>query len=174
MSTINAARVAQFEKVSFEQFKQDMLVQSGDLTEDDIRAIYDQIELPSRATSGSAGYDFFTPIWFELYPGESITIPTGIRCRMTDGWALKIYPKSGLGTKNFLRIANTIPIVDADYYYSDNEGHIFLKLRNESNETRLTVDRGKGVAQGIFEPFGITLDDQADGVRNGGFGSTGA
>ena len=64
-------------------------------------------------------------------------------------------------------------IIDSDYYFSDNEGHIFIKLTNDSNEGKtLQVAKGNGFAQGIFMPFGITEDDEVTEVRNGGFGST--
>ena len=65
-------------------------------------------------------------------------------------------------------------IIDSDYYNSDNEGHIFAKITNDSNEGKtLELKAGEGFMQGIFLEYGITQDDEADGVRNGGFGSTG-
>ena len=86
---------------------------------------------------------------------------------------LKIYPRSGLGFKNRLQLDNTVGIVDSDYYHSDNEGHIFIKITNDSKEGKaLTVEAGTGFAQGIFVEYGITTDDDAEGIRNGGFGST--
>ena len=68
---------------------------------------------------------------------------------------------------------NTVGIIDSDYFYSDNEGHIFVKLTNDSNEGKtLTVEQGTGIVQGIFLEYGVTVDDGAEGIRNGGFGST--
>lgn len=166
-------KVGKFEKVSFETFKQAIRAQSDAITEDGILDIYNTIKLPNRATTGSAGYDFYSPIWCELNPGEAITFPTGIRCLIDDGWFLGVFPRSGLGFKYFCRLANTTGIIDADYSLSDNEGHIMMKLRNESDDKVLTINRGDAIAQGIFLPFGITIDDQATGKRNGGFGSTG-
>ncbi len=129
--------------------------------------------LPTRATAGSAGYDFCLPCSLRLAPGETAKIPTGIRCRMAEGWVLQLYPRSGLGFKFRLQLNNTVGIIDSDYYHSDNEGHIFIKLTNDSNEGKvLELAAGSGFAQGLFVPFGITEDDAADGVRNGGFGST--
>jgi len=166
-------RIASFEKVSFEQFSEGVLGDIPGLTQDDAKKMYDEIKLPKRATTGSAGYDFFAPFSFTLKPGETIKIPTGIRAKMEIDWVLKLYPRSGLGFKYRLQLNNTVGIIDSDYYYSDNEGHIFAKITNDSNEGKeLTVAAGTGFMQGIFLQYGITLDDDADGVRNGGFGST--
>ena len=93
---------------------------------------------------------------------------------MEEGWVLMIYPRSGLGFKYRLQLNNTVGVIDSDYYNSDNEGHIFIKITNDSNEGKvLNVNEGDGFAQGIFMPFGITEDDECEAVRNGGFGSTG-
>lgn len=162
-------RIAKFEKVSKEQFAKDWLDSFG--VEENI---YDKIKLPKRATSGSAGYDFFSTLDIELKPGETIKIPTGIRAKIDDGWVLKIYPRSGLGFKYRLQLNNTVGIIDSDYYNSDNEGHIFIKVTNDSNEGKvLTLEQGNGFAQGIFLEYGITYDDDVSDIRNGGFGSTG-
>lgn len=164
-------RIAQFEKVSFEQFKKDFENLYGNAF--DTKIIYDKIKLPKRATSGSAGHDFFTPIDIYLSPQKTINIPTGIRVKMDDGWVLKCYPRSGLGFKCRLQLNNTVGIIDSDYYYSDNEGHIFAKITNDSNEDKVVaVKTGEGFMQGVFVQYGITVDDNADGIRNGGFGST--
>lgn len=161
-------RIAQFEKVSKEQF-----VSSWEDETLDAESIYNELNLPKRATKGSAGYDFYSPMDFFLNPEESIKIPTGIRARIDDGWVLKIYPRSGLGFKYRVQLNNTVGIIDSDYYNSDNEGHIFIKITNDSNEGKtLFVKRGEAFAQGIFVEYGITVDDDADAIRNGGFGST--
>ena len=166
-------KIAKFEKVSFEQFKKDWQGEHPQDTEEVIREIYDGIRLPKRATAGSAGYDFFAPAAFTLKPGEMTKILTGIRARIDDGWVLKLYPRSGLGFKYRLQLNNTVGIIDSDYFYSDNEGHMFIKITNDSNEDKtLELPKGAGVVQGIFLPFGITLDDASSGQRNGGFGST--
>ena len=165
-------RIARFEKVSYEQFaiacKDDLGV-----SDDEIRKIYEDIRLPKRATAGSAGYDFSTPVDIHLMPGETVKIPTGIRAKMDKDWVLMIFPRSGLGFKFRLQLNNTVGVIDSDYYDSDNEGHIFIKITNDSNEGR-TVDvaAGGGFAQGIFMPYGITEDDDVTDGRNGGFGST--
>lgn len=164
-------KVAQFEKVSFEQFKKDWLAEFPAIC--DIEALYESIKLPRRATIGSAGYDFFVPEAFTLSPGSTIKIPTGIRVRIDEGWVLKIYPRSGLGFKFRLQLNNTVGIIDSDYYNSSNEGHIMIRITNDSNEEKtLELRKGDGFCQGIFVEYGITYDDDADGTRDGGFGST--
>lgn len=166
-------RVAQFMKVSFENFKAAVKDDFPQYSEDEILSMYDALKLPKRATKGSAGYDFCAPFGFKLEPNQTIKIPTGIRCRMDEDWVLKIYPRSGLGFKFRLQMNNTVGIIDSDYFNSDNEGHIFIKMTNCSNEGKtVEVTAGTGFAQGIFLEYGITVDDDADGVRNGGFGST--
>lgn len=166
-------RIAQFFKVSPENFMNAMREDFPQYTEEDIRDMYESLNLPRRATKGSAGYDFYAPFAFSLPPGATIKIPTGIRVKMEESWVLKLYPRSGLGFKYRLQLNNTVGVIDSDYFHSDNEGHIFMKLTNDSNEGK-TVDvaAGMGFAQGIFLEYGITVDDDADGVRNGGFGST--
>lgn len=166
-------KIAQFFKVSEGNFLEAMKEEFPQYTEADIRDMYDSLQLPARATRGSAGYDFFAPFSFSLPPAATIKIPTGIRVRMEEDWVLKIYPRSGLGFKYRLQMNNTVGIIDSDYYYSDNEGHIFIKMTNDSNESKtVEVAQGTGFAQGIFLEYGITVDDAAEGVRNGGFGST--
>ena len=143
-------RIAQFYKVSFDQFKESW-----------------EDTFPETSSEEAS------PIDFELKPGETLKIPTGIRASMEEGWVLCIFPRSGLGFKYRLQMNNTVGIIDSDYYFSDNEGHIFVKLTNDTNENRtVTVKQGNGIVQGIFLPFGITRDDEEEGVRNGGFGST--
>lgn len=167
-------RIAQFEKVGMKQFITDWIDTFGNRPDYIITEIYNDIKLPKRATKGSAGYDFYTPISFTISPGETIKIPTGIRVRIDEDWVLKLYPRSGLGFKYRLQMNNTVGIIDSDYYYSDNEGHIFIKMTNDTNECRtVEVGQGTGFAQGIFLEYGITVDDHAEGVRNGGLGSTG-
>lgn len=166
-------RIAKFEKVSFEQFSQGWRDTFGETGEKELRGIYEAVRLPKRATSGSAGYDFFTPLDITLAPGESVKIPTGIRVRMEPEWVLKLYPRSGLGFKYRLQLNNTVGIIDSDYYDSDNEGHIFAKLTNDTKEGKtVTLRCGEGFMQGIFLEYGITEDDEAVEKRNGGFGST--
>ncbi|MDO5417398.1 MAG: deoxyuridine 5'-triphosphate nucleotidohydrolase [Lachnospiraceae bacterium] len=167
-------RIAKFHKVSEEQFINDWRDSFGEEIEtEEIHKIYESIKLPRRATAGSAGYDFFLTLPVKLEPGQAVKVPTGIRAEMCDEWVLQIYPRSGLGFKYRLQMNNTVGIIDSDYFYSDNEGHIFIKMLNDGREGK-TVELAAGCAfaQGIFMEYGITEDDDVTDSRNGGFGST--
>lgn len=166
-------KIAQFYKVSPKAFADAMKEEFPCYPEEAVKKMYETLSLPRRATVGSAGYDFFAPFSFSLAPGNTIKIPTGIRVRIDEGWVLQLFPRSSLGFRYRLQMNNTVGIIDSDYFYSDNEGHIFVKLTNDSNEGR-TVEaaQGTGFVQGIFMEYGITVDDSADGIRNGGLGST--
>lgn len=153
-------RIARFEKVSEKEYAKSAPAE-----------IYDKIVLPRRATSGSAGYDFFAPEAFTLKAGETIKIPTGIRVKIEEGWVLSIYPRSSLGFKYRLTLNNTVGIIDSDYYFAENEGHIFIKMTNCGNKP-LAVEAGKAFAQGVFTEYGITYDDDCSCSRTGGLGST--
>ena len=164
-------KVAKFEKVSFDQFKIDCIDKLGNVQ--DINGVYNDILFPKRATVGSAGYDFFAPVDITLAPNETITVPTGIRAKINEGYVLLIFPRSGLGFKYRLQLDNTIGVIDADYYGAKNEGHIMIKITNDTKENRtLTIPKGTGFAQGIFMSFGITIDDNTSNIREGGMGST--
>ena len=85
-----------------------------------------------------------------------------------------VLPKSGLGIRYRFQLDNTCGVIDSDYYYADNEGHIIISMTNDSKTDKiLEVVQGKAFAQAIFISYGITEDDEAEGVRKGGFGSTG-
>ena len=162
-------KIAQFQKVSFKQFKSSF----EDYSEEELLKMYESLPLPKRATMGSAGYDFYAPFDIVLKPGETIKVPTGIRAKMDVDWVLKLYPRSGLGFKYRLQLNNTVGIIDSDYYNSSNEGHIFAKITNDSNEGKtVEIKAHTGFMQGIFIEYGITIDDDASGIRDGGFGST--
>lgn len=167
-------RIAKFHKVSWEQFFEGWKdTFPNQYSEEEIVSIYNEVKLPKRATSGSAGYDFYAPETFTLNPGETVKIPTGIRVQMEENWVLKCYPRSGLGFKYRLQLNNTVGIIDSDYYYSDNEGHIFAKITNDTNENKtVEIQKGTGFMQGIFVEYGITIDDDVTETRNGGLGST--
>ena len=171
-------KMAKFDKVSFEQFWSDYIDIFGEFSTElhkleSIKDIYNRIELPTRATKGSAGYDFKSPMDIELKPEDTIKIPTGIRCEINDGWVLKLYPRSSLGFKYRLQLDNTVGIIDSDYYNSNNEGHIMVKITNDSREGEIVkITKEQGFVQGIFVPYGIAIDDKVNTQRNGGFGST--
>lgn len=163
-------RIAKFEKVSLKQYEKDYFDTFN--KNDKIEEIYNIISLPSRATRGSAGYDFKSPITFTLKPQETIKIPTGIRVKIDESWVLNIFPRSSLGFKYRLQLDNTVGIIDSDYYNSSNEGHILIKMTNNSLNKEVTVKANEGFAQGIFLEYGITEDDDCSILRDGGFGST--
>lgn len=168
-------RIAKFSKVEFNDFLEAYAkYNSGEVDKDYVREIYDDIRLPQRATAGSAGYDFYAPYDLYFENNYSVLVPTGIRVEIDDGWVLNCYPRSGLGFKYKLRLNNTVGIIDSDYYYSDNGGHIFAKMEMTvpTNYTFLTIRKGKAFMQGVFTPYGITYDDNVTTSRNGGFGST--
>ena len=166
-------KIATFEKVSFRQFLKDWQNDFPQTTEKECQQIYNEISLPCRATKGSAGYDFFAPVSFTLAPQQTLKMPTGIRVKIEEGWVLKCYPRSSLGFNYRLQLNNTVGIIDSDYYFSDNEGHIFAKITNDSNEDKtLSIVKQMGFMQGIFVEYGITIDDVVETVRNGGLGST--
>ena len=172
-------RVAKFEKVSYKQFEKDYLDTFGLAGDDtskrlrqEIESMYYGLELPTRATKFSAGFDIRTPFSFTLKPGEVIKIPTGIKCHMNTDYVLMIYPRSGLGFKYQCNLVNGTGIIDCDFINSDNEGHIFIKLVNRGDK-EFSVTSNAAIAQGIFLEYGITEDDHVEATRNGGFGSTG-
>ena len=152
--------LAKFEKVTFATF-----------SANGTRETYDMIKLPKRATAKSAGYDFYAPTALTIAPGETVTVATGVRALMPDSWCLMIFPRSGLGFKYKLRLNNTVGIIDADYSDSDNEGHIFIRMTNESDKL-LEIPQGSAFAQGIFVQYLLTEDDNTVETRNGGMGST--
>ncbi len=172
--------VGKFEKVSYRQFLLDaaecMGCNPAYFDSPAMREIYENIKLPVRATTGSAGYDFFNPMVFELVPGATVKIPTGIRVKIEDGWWLSCMPRSSLGFKYRLQLDNTIGVIDGDYYNSANEGHIMASLTyNKTGDDckPYVCNAGDRFMQGIFIPYGITVDDATTQLRNGGLGSTG-
>jgi dUTP pyrophosphatase len=158
-----------FEKVSKEQWEKDGL---------DVH-MYDIHTLPIRSTAKSAGYDFFLTVDIDLAPGEDIKFPTGIRAIMGDDEVLNIYTRSGYGFKNYLRLSNQTGIVDSDYKNAKNEGHIWIKIRNESDKhfhlDAFNEDGSQNkIVQGIFQKYLLVDGDGFDGnQRLGGIGSTG-
>ena len=167
------ARVGHFEKVSYAQFEKDWMKQFPDDPAEKIRGIYDGIKLPRRATSASAGYDFYLPVPVRVAAGETMLIPTGIRVSIDPAWVLCCFPRSGLGFKFRMQLDNTVGVIDADYYGSDNEGHIHTKFTCDARQDKVIVlEAGDAFMQAIFLPYGLTDDDDVTDVRNGGFGST--
>ena len=167
-----------FEKVSFEQFKTDILKFYPGLTDEYLIYSYDNLKLPKRSTKGSAGYDFFMPFGMKVPKGVGVeeidytTIPTGIRwVTDRDDVVLVMAPRSGLGFKNGFYLSNTLGIIDASYAGSSNEGHIMIKCSTRLNEAIL--EEGKAFVQGIILPYiTVTDEEEVTAVRDGGFGST--
>lgn len=166
--------IAEFHKVSFKQFLEDSKKTgfiNDETSPENVQLIWEKIKLPARATGGSAGYDFFLPYPFSLNVGTTVMIPTGIRVDMQPGWFLMLSPRSGLGFKHGMHFMNIPPIIDSDYFYADNEGHIMAKIAVANN---MCLQEGSRFMQGLFIPHGITKSDSTLGIdRSGGFGSTG-
>lgn len=157
--------IMKFEKISYTQYKKDNL---------DINIGYEQIKLPKRATKGSAGYDIFSVKDFELRPRQTILLPTGIKAQLNFDKYLLIVPRSGQGFKFKVQLYNTCGIIDSDYYNNEkNEGHIWVKLYNDSPEgNTLVIKQGDAICQGIISHYFLVDDDNAERERDGGFGST--
>ena len=101
-----------------------------------------------------------------------MTIPTGIRCEMKPGWVLMVFPRSGLGFKHQVRLANTVGVIDSDYFHAANEGHIMVRIVNGGDHA-LSIAKGERFCQGVFLPHGLAEEDEVLADRKGGFGSTG-
>lgn len=165
-------KVAKFEKVSYEQFRNDMVDTFDDFySEDEIKEIYDSIELPVRATKYSAGHDIKIPFKKSVQAGCVLKIPTGIRCKMREDNVMFIFPRSSLGIKKGMVITNTVPVIDADYYNAKNEGHIFICIKNNGGEL-LVLNQNDAITQAVFVPFGVADDGEITTERTGGIGST--
>ncbi len=157
--------IARFTRISGEQYLRD----TGDGRK---YMPLDRIPLPKRATRGSAGYDFVSPVETVIPAGGKAVIPTGIRCEMEEGWVLMLFPRSGLGFRHQVRLSNTVGIIDSDYAFAENEGHIQVSLRNPT-EQDLVIRMGERFCQGIFLAFGLAEEEDAFTERRGGMGSTG-
>ena len=141
-----------FEKISFEQFKKDIL---------DDRELYDEMRLPMRATAGAAAYDLPLLQDVELAPGEIKKIPTGLKAKYPKNVALLLLVRSRMGFKYNVRMCNQIGLIDADYYNNPgNEGHMWIRVQNEGTET-VVVKRGDAIAQAMFINYLTTTDDIA-------------
>ena len=165
-----------FEKISERQFFTDFAeyLENECFDTKDSLAVYHSLKLPKRATTGSAGYDIYAPYNITIPPKQTVKIPTGIRVHLDDDKFLAIYPRSGLGFKYKMQLWNTIPVIDADYSGSDNEGHIWCKFFNDSPDNKtIIIKQGDAMCQGIIQQFFTTSDDETDDKRNGGLGSTG-
>lgn len=161
-----------FDKVSKEQFESALQFKAP---QEVLDSMYESITLPRASTSRAAGADFYIPYGVSLEPGEAMMVATGVRWITDEGdgnQVLLILPRSGLSIKHAIHLANTVAVIDADYYESDNEGHILLKLVNDSDHT-VVIDAGDRFMQGIITNFYMALNAVSHDKRDGGFGSTG-
>ena len=140
---------------------------------------YPNAILPERATKGSAGYDFFAAADIDIPAHNIVLVPTGVKCWLDEGYALFLMVRSSMPRKMGLMLANAPGLVDADYahegpgtapLYTD-EGHILFQLWNYTDND-VIIHVGDRIGQGVIERYYLTDDDVAEGVRNGGFGST--
>ena len=169
------AIVGKFHKVSLEQFTKDFQ-ENSTKTDKEVESLYENVlTIPVRSSIDSAGHDFVITKDIYLAPGESVKIHTGIRAEITRGWVLLVMPRSGLGTRYRVQLNNTIGVIDGDYFYTDNEGHIIVTITNDSKKAGniLALHAGDRFLQGLFVPYGITEDDVPLGKRTGGHGSSG-
>ena len=134
------------------------------------------INLPKRSTKYAAGYDVEAAedtVIPAFKPGVKPTlVPTGIKAYMQDDEMLCLYNRSSNPKKKGLVLANSVGIVDKDYYgNSDNDGHIMYAFWNFKDEA-IKVEKGERIGQAIFQKYLVADNDVAGGERTGGFGST--
>ncbi len=131
------------------------------------------ITIPERKTSQSAGYDIEAAETVTLEPGMVKLVATGIKAFMNYDEYLALHVRSSLGIKKHLMLANSTGIIDSDYYNNDdNEGHIMIGLFNFGQDS-VTIEKGQRIAQGIFAKYLKATEVDAQGLREGGIGSTG-
>ena len=163
-------KIAKFQKVSFQQFRDDWI----DIFEGSSTALihtYANVTLPERKTKFSAGHDISIPFDVTVLPGQTLKIPTGIRCKMNRNYVMLIFPRSSLGIKKNMILTNTVPVIDSDYYHAENEGHIFICIKNNGSES-LVLKAGDDIVQAVFVPYGIADSKRVSKKRTGGIGST--
>lgn len=129
--------------------------------------------LPKRETAHAAGYDLKVAETTKIEPGEIVLVPTGVKAYMQPGEVLYLYDRSSNPRKKGLVLINSVGVIDGDYYGNpNNEGHIFAQMQNITQEP-VTLEIGERIVQAVFAPYLVADGDQAEGVRSGGFGSTG-
>lgn len=165
-----------FEFIS-EQEQRKFLEQMGtDTVEDILSWVGNNLTLPTRSTANSAGYDFVLPINISIPAGEQVVIPTFVKAELDPDKVLEIYPRSSYGIKKGLMLANTVGVIDADYYNNEgNEGHILVCLKNTAKDGRVFLKAGDKFAQGVIKQFFVVEGDEygKGGTRIGGIGSSG-
>jgi len=134
------------------------------------------INLPVRSTKNSAGYDIEAAedvIIPSFKPGQKpVLVKTGLKAYMQSDEVLILANRSSNPGKKGLILANSIGVVDSDYYGNpDNDGHIMFAFFNFKNED-IEIKKGERIGQGMFQKYLVTDNDIAGGERTGGFGST--
>lgn len=138
-----------------------------------VSAYTDENLLPKRETTHAAGYDLKVAEPVTIKPGEIKLVPTGVKAYMQAGEVLFLFDRSSNPRKKGLVLINSVGVIDGDYYGNpDNEGHIFAQMKNISDQS-VVLEPLERIVQAVFVPFLLVNGDQADGVRTGGFGSTG-
>jgi len=128
------------------------------------------IELPTRSTQFAAGYDFHTPISLEFPRDNGIVVSLGVCASIPSDEVLLIMPRSGLGFKYGMRLANTVGVIDSDYFNADNEGHIKVKIVCDKP---CSLKAGDRICQGIIVKYStFEGETSVETKRVGGFGST--
>ena len=153
-----------FEKISFEQFKKDI---------SDDEKLYESYSLPKRSTKNSAGYDIASLEEYILKPGEAHIFVTGLKVTMNSDEVLYLYGRSSFGYKYNITLANSVGVIDSDFYNNiDNEGHFKVKLINHG-EKEVKINIGDRIAQGVFMKY-LIVDNEEEIIkeRKGGLGST--
>ena len=143
-----------------------------EVVKDEHRKNVGEIQLPTRASEHSAGYDFYSPVDIVIQPHKTAMIFTDVKAQMYYDNALLLIPRSSMG-KHPIMIANTVGIIDSDYYNNlDNDGNIGFRLLN-LGDTPYEIRIGDRIGQGVFIKYGTVKDDTTTTKREGGFGSSG-
>ena len=125
------------------------------------------VSKPSRATDGSAGHDFYLPEDITIQPGNVVIIDSKIITKIPKGFVMNLYPRSSIGIKNQLMLANTVGVIDSDY-----EETIKIALYNYGNSP-VSLKKGERIMQAVTVPYIVSTDSARESKRNGGVGSTG-
>lgn len=133
-----------------------------------------EIHLPQRMTKNAMGYDFYSPSNVTIYPHSKTVIFTDVKFFCDEeNVGLLIFPRSSIGVKRHLMLANTVGLIDSDYYGNeDNDGNIGFVMYNYGDEI-VTIKKGERIGQGMIVPFLLADNGNSDTQRIGGFGSSG-
>ena len=132
------------------------------------KKINENATIPERATEHSAGYDISASETVTIQPDEIKMVSTGLAVQLGDDEVLKLYDRSSNPVKRGIALINSVGIIDSDYYPQEFKG-LFMNISKEP----VTISKGQRIMQGVFVKYLTTDDDNANGKRTGGFGSTG-